>query len=241
MMYAQSMANIEKYQNIVLGALKDKIDDFYLAGGTALSKFYYNHRLSEDLDFFTRKFNFGRVDEVVRNLSEAVKVKIELKALQNPGKLAEMAVYTVNFDEPLKIDFVEDKLRLISKPAVVNGINVLAKEDIYLRKVYTCCGVNFRDDDTGRTIGVGGRQEAKDYLDLYVLSSTFMPLSGFAKKHLDAALKEGLVRWFKTYDRMDIRSGLLELKTSVPADNRVIEEHFRTEIDKILEEEIGGI
>lgn len=235
------MDNIEKNQDIVLAALKDKIDDFYLAGGTALSKFYYNHRLSEDLDFFTRKFNFGRVDEVVRNLSEAVKVKIELKALQNPGKLAEMAVYTADFPEPLKIDFVEDKLPLLSKPSVVNGINILSKEDIYLRKIYACTGVNFTPDMTGRPAGAGGRQEAKDYLDLYMLSSGFMSLSGFSKKYLNAASKEGLIRWFKTYDRIDIRSGLLELKANIRLDHRAIEEHFRSEIDLILEEEIGAV
>ena len=28
---------------------------FYLAGGTALAEFYLQHRLSEDLDFFTEK------------------------------------------------------------------------------------------------------------------------------------------------------------------------------------------
>lgn len=235
------MKNADKYQDIVLGALKDKIDDFYLAGGTALSKFYYNHRQSEDLDFFTRKFNFGRVDEIVRGLSAAVKVKVELKALQNPGKLAEMAVYTADFEEPLKIDFVEDKLRLISKPVVVNGINVLSKEDIYLRKIYASTGVNFLPDATGRPVGAGGRQEAKDYLDLYILSSTFVPLSQFAEKHLDAALKEGLIRWFKTYDRMEIKSGLLELKSNIPMDAQLMEKHFSAEIDGILEEEIGRI
>lgn len=235
------MDNIEKNQDIVLAALKDKINDFYLAGGTALSRFYYNHRQSEDLDFFTRKFNFGRVDEVVRDLSAAAGVKIELKALQNPGEFAEMAVYAADFPEPLKIDFVEDKLPILSKTSVVNGINILSKEDIYLRKIYACTGVNFAPDITGRPAGAGGRQEAKDHFDLYILSSTFMSLSEFAKKHLDAALKEGLVRWFKTYDRMEIKTGLLELKASVPADNKALEEHFKSEIDRILEEEIGAV
>lgn len=29
--------------------------DFYLTGGTALSRFYLNHRYSDDLDFFAHK------------------------------------------------------------------------------------------------------------------------------------------------------------------------------------------
>jgi len=28
---------------------------FYLTGGTALSRFYFNHRYSEDLDFFANR------------------------------------------------------------------------------------------------------------------------------------------------------------------------------------------
>lgn len=31
----------------------DRTQEFYLTGGTALSAFYLQHRLSEDLDFFT--------------------------------------------------------------------------------------------------------------------------------------------------------------------------------------------
>ena len=57
-------------QKKVLKKLSGKIDDFYLAGGTALSLFYFQHRLSVDLDFFApaKEFSFRRVEEIVAEL-----------------------------------------------------------------------------------------------------------------------------------------------------------------------------
>ena len=40
-------------QDKVLVALEDAKTRFYLTGGTALSRCYFNHRYSDDLDFFT--------------------------------------------------------------------------------------------------------------------------------------------------------------------------------------------
>ena len=39
-------------QNGVLNAINQSGTDFFLTGGTALSRAYYNHRYSDDLDFF---------------------------------------------------------------------------------------------------------------------------------------------------------------------------------------------
>jgi predicted nucleotidyltransferase component of viral defense system len=39
-------------QDKVLLKLKPVLSSFYLTGGTALGRFYLNHRFSEDLDFF---------------------------------------------------------------------------------------------------------------------------------------------------------------------------------------------
>src|SRR5450759_3603027 len=39
----------------LLLALKQVMSSFYLTGGTALGRFYLNHRYSEDLDFFINK------------------------------------------------------------------------------------------------------------------------------------------------------------------------------------------
>lgn len=43
---------------------------FYLAGGTALSEFYLQHRKSEDLDFFTQEELLGENLMQVSNLQD---------------------------------------------------------------------------------------------------------------------------------------------------------------------------
>ena len=48
---------ITKWQDKILKVLADKAGDFCLGGGTALSKVYFHHRESLDLDFFTFKFS----------------------------------------------------------------------------------------------------------------------------------------------------------------------------------------
>jgi predicted nucleotidyltransferase component of viral defense system len=79
--------------------------DFYLTGGTALSRAYLNHRYSDDLDFF-----------VNQNSDFEKQVELILKSINNEGIKVEIAVtgdsYTRVFvsqsEIVLKIDFVND-------------------------------------------------------------------------------------------------------------------------------------
>ena len=47
-------ANLYKLQDGVLNVVKNSNAPFYLTGGTALSRAYYNHRYSDDLDFYSQ-------------------------------------------------------------------------------------------------------------------------------------------------------------------------------------------
>jgi predicted nucleotidyltransferase component of viral defense system len=79
--------------------------DFYLTGGTALSRAYLNHRYSEDLDFF-----------VNQNPNFEKQVELILKSIKNEGIKLEIAVTGDSFTRVfvhqneivLKIDFVND-------------------------------------------------------------------------------------------------------------------------------------
>lgn len=44
--------NLYPLQDTVLNVIAGCTADFYLTGGTALSRFYLHHRFSDDLDFF---------------------------------------------------------------------------------------------------------------------------------------------------------------------------------------------
>ena len=66
-----------------------------------------------------------------------------------------------------------------------------------------------------------------------------MSLSQFAEKFCDAVRKEALIRWFRTYDRMEVKTSLLDLRTNKKIDYNTIEKHFKKQIDRLIEEEIG--
>lgn len=232
--------DIEHAQDEVLAILAGKIEDYYLAGGTALAKYYFHHRKSDDLDFFTKKFDINRINEIMALLSNVSGKKPEMTTIQAKEGFAKIAVFNIGFapDSFLKIDFVEDNIALLKPLKKINGIDVMSVEDIYVRKIYASVGMISKKDETGRTVLLGGRSEVKDFFDLYFLSTAFMPISVFADRYGDSTVKEGLVRWFRTYDRTDIKAGLLDIKTDSTVTYADMEKHFKLEIDKILETEI---
>ncbi len=234
---------IRKYQDKVLEKLAGRIDEFYLAGGTALSLFYFQHRLSVDLDFFTSNFRPMRVKEIVEYLEKTLSRKIKLTGQNLEDKTAKNLIYDVHFSpkDTLKIDFVEDTLDLKKPTKTVEGIRVLSLEDIYLRKLYAVCGAISGVDAVGRKETLGGRIEAKDFYDLYFLSHTFMSLSKFIEKYGNNVMIEGLIRWFRTYDGMAMMDGVLTLDTDKEIDYKKIEAHFKKEIDRIIESQLGEI
>lgn len=234
---------VSKYQNMVLRILADKVDDFYLAGGTALSLFYFQHRISVDLDFFTHNFSIKRVKEIISYLEGSLKREIKLVGQALKKDKAQMQVYSIYFAKKdiLKIDFLEDFFKLIKQPKVVDGIKILSLEDIYARKLYALVGTIPIYDIVGKKKIAGGRVEAKDFYDIYCLSNTFMPLSKFADEYTDATTKEGLISWFRSYDRMKMMDGVLTLDIDKKIDCKNMERHFSREIDKIVEGYIEGI
>ena len=101
-----------KYQNSVLKALSGRIDDFYLAGGTALSLFYFQHRLSVDLDFFAATFSQKRVNEILGCLKKSLNREIKLVAQALGKDKAKLQIYDIYFSkkDTLKIDFGKESL-----------------------------------------------------------------------------------------------------------------------------------
>ena len=226
----------------ILPFLRNKVDDYYLAGGTALSMFYYEHRESFDLDFFTKSFSRDRILKIIDNLKKDSKWKVELISQQDKKNLIRVSVYMVHMDkgEKCKIDFVEDYMELLKPLKQVDGIHVLSLEDIYSRKIYAIAGHIPTLNDIGQKAMLGGRQEAKDFYDVYCLSTITMPLSKFVSQHCSGMIKEGVVRWYQTYNRMEMKTGLLDLVTKTKPDYSLIEKHFKKEIDKLLGTLIEG-
>ena len=112
-------------------------------------------------------------------------------------------------------------------------------EDIYLKKIYAVSGFTRGVNNVGQLQFAGNRQRAKDLFDLYYLSNKVLPLSIFTRKYCDQPRKAGVIRWFRSFNRTEMKMDLAEIKTKTRAEFRDIDRHFKQEIDKILEEEVG--
>jgi predicted nucleotidyltransferase component of viral defense system len=93
------------FQDEILKIIQSHEVDFYLTGGTALSRCYLNHRYSDDLDFFINQSpDFKKQVQRVVTAIRQDNIKIEI------GTASESFLRITIFKEqlPLKLDFVND-------------------------------------------------------------------------------------------------------------------------------------
>jgi len=185
---------------------------FALSGGTALELFYLKHRFSRDLDFFSPKYDLKEINRLVQTFGEAINGPVSLENEFFAPNHAKVRFYTVKpkgTSSALKIDFVEDVF--FDKPAIkkFNGIPVYDARNIYFQKIITLTGSRPAKDETGREITTG-RREARDAFDIYYLSRKIKALHVFMKT-LDRQYQRGIIQWYRSYSRHDIKLGVLDL------------------------------
>lgn len=88
-------------QDKVLALVDSMKLPFYLTGGTALSRGYFNHRYSDDLDFFTNKYpDFGlTVAKITSELKKHFQIEENIRA---------ESYVSLKVESLLKVDFVND-------------------------------------------------------------------------------------------------------------------------------------
>lgn len=119
---------------------------FYLTGGTALSAFYLEHRLSEDLDFFTHYVELHSVEKSIEDAFTSAGLRLT-KERGSPT----FRRYRIN--SSLQVDIVKDIDFRIGTPELRDGFMVDNPKNIAVNKV----------------TAIYGRLEPKDYVDLYFL------------------------------------------------------------------------
>lgn len=148
----------DKIQEIVFSefsqnnALREK---FYFTGGTALSVFYLNHRISQDLDFFSEKnFENELVTAFVRNLAQ--KYDLEERFTQ----IEQMRIFNLLKEgvEVAKIDFVYYPFKRLKQGERQAGVEIDSLTDIAVNKL----------------ISINQRTDVKDFVDLYFLKDQFV-------------------------------------------------------------------
>ena len=186
-----------------------------LAGGTALSRCYLQHRVSYDLDFFVNV----RFDPfmVQHRLTDA-KVQLQsVEALDDKMYASQLHGMVKINDDLLKISIIEDTYADKFPLETACGIHTETIEGLYHRKLRTIAGSGEGiTSSTGRTVHEGARKTARDLFDLYVLSNEIKPLMKFVREINEhgAAVPEALlisgIRKISWMDLMD-EFGMLEL------------------------------
>jgi len=185
---------------------------FALAGGTALELFYLKHRFSRDLDFFSPRYDLKEIDSLISKFGEAVDEPIKFEDEFISSSRAKVRFYSVKIKGsagPMKIDFVEDVF--FDRPTIrrFNNIPVYDVADIYFQKIITLTGANLIKDETGREITTG-RREVRDIFDTYCLSKKIEALHKYLKR-LDRRYQRGIVQWYRSYSRQDVKTGVFDL------------------------------
>lgn len=137
-------------QNKILNALRESSPCLYLTGGTALSRFYFHHRYSDDLDLFTN----GNKDfaSVIESATKAV-MNIPGITVKNSKNSIGTDYLRLNISQDntnLAIDFVNDIDYRLGKPITKNGFRIDSLENILTNKISA----------------IIGRDEIKDIVDL---------------------------------------------------------------------------
>ncbi len=93
------------FQNRILQLVQNAGVDFYLTGGTALSRCYLNHRYSDDLDFFVNSHDDFKeqCNTVISDIGKSA-LKYEI------GTTSKSFIRILLYDDELvlKVDFVND-------------------------------------------------------------------------------------------------------------------------------------
>jgi len=223
---------IKNEQRKITGTVTKKFKKYYLTGGTALS-FYFNHRFSEDLDFFTQDYRKDDPDRIMNFVSKESSFNFKLEACQDDPELIPMKVYSLGLKKGcvLKIDFIQDFDKNTKR--IKDGLHSL--EDIYCRKISAATGTVKKQDNTGRVLH-SGRQSVKDLFDLYYLSKHQRALSEFFFEYFSYDKAETLIAWYRGFNRMNLKIELLDL---VPKINTAgVMEHLDDEILKKLTEKL---
>lgn len=123
---------------------------FYLTGGTALAEYYFQHRISEDLDFFCEvPFPLTLIEPLIASIKNQLGAS-EVKY----NKLFDRHIYffTVDDDE-IKVEFTYFENKRISPTKVINNLQVDDLLDIGANKI----------------MAILDRNEPKDFIDLYFI------------------------------------------------------------------------
>jgi predicted nucleotidyltransferase component of viral defense system len=123
-------------------------NQFYLTGGTCISRFYQAKRYSDDLDFFANDYNRFGFD--VKKIKKIISEKFQLKLVLESRDFIRLLV-----NNELQVDFVNDRVFYYKDVVILdNGFKIDNIENILANKI----------------TALMGRDSEKDIFDIYLIS-----------------------------------------------------------------------
>lgn len=124
--------NLYRLQDLVMEEVFRQEAGFYLSGGTALTRFYFQHRYSDDLDFFTGDPNtFGDAVRLIVPHIESRHLRVQIAVDARDFKRLVIQDQTMN----LKVDLVAERVPRVGLPVYVGTAYVDTVRNILSNKV----------------------------------------------------------------------------------------------------------
>ena len=210
---------LTKWQKLFLKTFADsELNElFRLSGGTALSAFYLEHRLSFDLDFFSSEtIPFYMIDHFIKDLDFIDK--------SNRVKHYDRNIITIELHDRslLKTEFTYYPLKSMASHEKVDGLYIDSFFDIAVNKL----------------CAIADRFDIKDYVDIY---SACRDKPDLLRIFLDKAEKKceisGIHHILK-YRLLQIPDGFEKLSLKSTIDQKEMELFFKLFVKKMVESEI---
>ncbi|MDA8339524.1 MAG: nucleotidyl transferase AbiEii/AbiGii toxin family protein [Nitrospiraceae bacterium] len=191
----------------------DLSNAFRLTGGTALSAFYLEHRLSEDLDFFSQeKIPFYLPEEFLKSLSF-------VNAISHT-RLFDRNIFNLKLKDgtALKTEFTYYPLKNIEAAVTIDGLHVDGFLDLTVNKL----------------CAMADRSDAKDYIDVYcALTSSGLNINEmFALAEQKCEVKG--IRHILKSRLLQIPDGVEKLPLKISVTKEDIESFFKARIKEII-------
>jgi len=146
---------IYQIQDKLFYLISGYLDNFYLTGGTALARFYLDHRFSDDLNFFTH--NNEAFQKIVARVYEVIKLNFNIEK--------SLIFFSENF---VRIGVLED---VFMKIEFVNDVSFHWGEIVKLNDVIPIDNVT--NILANKLTALVSRDEPKDVFDIITISSSF--------------------------------------------------------------------
>jgi predicted nucleotidyltransferase component of viral defense system len=140
-------------------------DYFFLTGGTALSAFYLQHRVSEDMDFFSEEE--GQIPRVLPALQEIVSELTAMLEVKRSFR-SYLEVFITKEKEAIRCDFALDSPYRLEKKI--------------FRQEYEIYVDNVLDISCNKLSALYDRGDPKDFVDVYFIDREVIPFEKLVEK-----------------------------------------------------------